>query len=463
MLLIALLITACGKTFNTGGGPAVSPVIQGHPTPALATQVETQTLNPSNALLSPTSFTTKTVEAKPLPTATAKISTRAPVIPTTPAFQPLTCLAPDQTSNHMMAPGVIAYQDNNLGKFATISASLWITSTLPIPGRYGEEWQSSLIGFSPDGEWLAYRPYRENDSSQLTFLSSGGAIKRTLVNYKKLLSFSDWPDLVFSGFSTFTWINEHLLHAEIWYQEDVDIPWIHQFEGILEQTSGRWMESLFYGLPGSEYPSTYQRPLDVIYSPDLSLVLFPPTNLDYGLMLWDLANKKELIFDKDWGGGGGPKIGLYAAWAPDSSKVAYIRLSQASQIDDLVIMNRDGRQLDIQSPFQATAGFTDYLSWSPDSRFLAFSVLREQNPLGTETLLVYDSETRKITLQCLLEIDRNRYHETIYYWSPDSHFLAYSMMLTQPIHIIDTQTGRIETLPVSGVPFGWSDKFQVPR
>jgi hypothetical protein len=392
-----------------------------------------------------------------------KITSAKFVIPTTSAFQPLTCQGPDQTSSQMTVPGVIAYQDNSLGKFATIGGSPWITSTLPIPGRYGEVWQSSLIGFSPDGEWLAYRPYRENDSSQLTFLTSGGAIKRTVVNYKKLLSFMDWPDPFFSGFSTYTWINQQLLHAEVWYQEDADIPWIHQFEGILDQASGRWMEPLFYGLPGSEYRSTYQRPLDVIYSPDLSLVLFPPTNLGYGLMLWDLTNKKELSFDKDWGGGGGPYIGLYAAWAPDSSKVAYIRLSQSSRIDDLIVLDRNGQQFDIQSPFQSTAGFTNYLSWSPDNRYLAFSVLREENPLGTETLLVYDSESQKITLQCLLEIDRNRYHETNYYWSPDSRFLTYSMALTQPIHVIDTKTGRIDTLPVTGVPFGWSDKFQVLR
>ena len=208
----------------------------------------------------------------------------------------------------------------------------------------------------------------------------------------KLLSFSDWQGLVFSGFSTYTWINTQLLHTEVLYHEDAESSNVYQFEGIIDRASGKWMELLFLNLPGSEYKSSYKRPLDVVYSPDLSLVLFPPTNLGNGLMLWDLSNKKELIFDKAWGGGGGPWIGLYAAWAPDSSKVAYIRLLQSSNIDDLVILDRDGQQAQIQSPIQAIAGFTYFLSWSPDSRYLAFSVLRSENPIGTETLLVYDSE-----------------------------------------------------------------------
>jgi Tol biopolymer transport system component len=128
-----------------------------------------------------------------------------------------------------------------------------------------------------------------------------------------------------------------------------------------------------------------------------------------------------------------------------------------------VILDRNGRQAQIKSPIQAVAGFTYFLSWSPNSRYLAFSVLREEDPLGTETLLVYDSESQKITFKCSLNIDMDRFSESIYYWSPDSRYLAYSMAITQPINIIDTQTGRIEVLPVIGMPFGWSDKFSIKK
>lgn len=467
MLLVysLLLITGCSRAFSSGNGLAVTPLNQGQLTPALATQIEKQTLSPSKMPPSPILTFTGTSQAKPSSTLTNQFSTPTPIYSATPVPQPVTCQTSDQNEplSQMMVPGVIAYQDNTLGKFAIIGGSPWVSSTLPIPGKHGEDWQSSLIGFSPDGEWLAYRPYKENDYSQLSFLSSKEEIKITPVNYKKLLSFSDWQGLVFSGFSSYTWVNAQLLHAEVWYREDAESKFDHQFEGIIDRTSGKWVESLFLDLPGSEYKSSFKRPLDVVYSPDLSLVLFPPTNLGYGLMLWDLANKKELIFDKVWGGGGGPWIGLYAAWAPDSSKVAYIRLSQSSSIDNLVILDRNGQQAKTHSPIQTIAGFTYFLSWSPNSRYLAFSLLRSENPLGTETLLVYDSESQEIFFQCLLNIDMNRYRETTYYWSPDSRFLAYSMAMTQPINIIDIQTGRIEVLPVIGMPFGWSDKFSTKK
>jgi hypothetical protein len=466
ILLVVLLplITACGKALSSGNSLTVSPLNQGQLTPALATQVEKQTLSPSKTPPSPTRMLSGTELAKPSSTLTNQFSTPTPISSATPAPQLVTCQTPDQNEPlSLMVPGVIAYQDNTVGKFAIIGGSPWVTTTLPIPGRRGEDWQSSLIGFSPDGEWLAYRPYKEIDYSQLSFLSGKGEVKRTPVNYKKLLSFSDWQGLVFSGFSTYTWINSQLLHTEVLYHEDAESSNVYQFEGIIDRVSGKWMEALFLDLPGSEYKSSFERPSDVVYSPDLSLVLFHPTNFGSGLMLWDLANKKELIFDKAWGGGGGPWIGLYAAWAPDSSKVAYIRLSQSSSIGDLVILDRNGQQAQIQSPIQAVAGFTYFLSWSPDSRYLAFSVLRSEDPVGTETLLVYDSETQKITFKCLLNIDIDRFSESIYYWSPDSRYLAYSMTLTQPINIIDTQTGRIEVLPVIGVPFGWSDKFSIKK
>jgi hypothetical protein len=466
MLLVVLLplITACGKDFSSGNGLAVTPVNQGQLTPVLATQIEKQTLYPSKMPSSPTLMPTGIVQAKPSSTLTNQFSTPIPTYSATPASQTVTCQTPDQSEplSQMMVPGVIAYQDNTLGKFAIIGGSPWVTTTLPIPGRRGEDWQYSLIGFSPDGEWLAYRPYKENDYSQLSFLSSQETISKVPVNYKELLSSVDGP-AIFSGYSTYTWVNDQLLHAEVHYQENTERPNVYPFEGIIDWASGKWMESLFLDLPGSEYKSNFERPLDAVYSPDLSLVLFPPTNLGYGLVLWDLENKKELNFDKAWGDGGVFRIGLYAAWAPDSSKVAYIRLIQSSSIDDLVILDRNGQQAQIQSPIRAVAGFTYFLSWSPDSRYLAFSVLREENPLGTETLLVYDSKSQKITFQCLLKIDRNRYSWTRYYWSPDSRFLAYSMAVTQPVNVIDTQTGRIEVLPVIGMPFGWSDKFSTKK
>jgi hypothetical protein len=466
MLLVVLLplITACGKAFSSGNSLAVTPLNQGQLTPAFATQVEKQTLSPSKTPPSPTLMLTGTMQAKPSSTLTNQFSTPIPASSATPAPQPVTCQMPDQNEplSQMMVPGVIAYQDDTLGKFAIIGGSSWVTTTLPILGRRGEEWQSSLIGFSPDGEWLAYRPYKENDYSQLSFLSSKGAISKIPVNYKELLSSVDGP-AIFSGYSTYTWVNDKLLHVEVLYQENAERPNVYPFEGIIDRGSGKWVESLFLDLPGSEYDSSFERPLDAVYSPDLSLVLFPPTKSGYGLLLWDLTSKKELIFDKAWEGDGVFEIGLYAAWAPDSSKVAYIRLSQSSSIDDLVILDRNGQQVQIQSPIQAVAGFTYFLSWSPDSRYLAFSVLRSEDPVGTETLLVYDSESQKITFKCLLNIDMDRFSESIYYWSPDSRYLAYSMAITQPINIIDTQTGRIEVLPVIGMPFGWSDKFSTQK
>ena len=139
LVVLLPLIAACGKIFNSGNGLAVTPVNQGQLTPALPTQVKHQTLSPSKTHPSPTLVPTGTVQAKPSSTLTNHLSTPISTDLVPPVPQTVSCQTPNQIEplSQVMVPGVIAYQDNALGKFAIIGGSPWVSTTLLIPGGVG--------------------------------------------------------------------------------------------------------------------------------------------------------------------------------------------------------------------------------------------------------------------------------------------------------------------------------------
>lgn len=129
-----------------------------------------------------------------------------------------------------------------------------------------------------------------------------------------------------------------------------------------------------------------------------------------------------------------------AVWSPDGKQIAW--LSDAGGEYDVYVMNVEGRG----APLKLTSrksGYPFALSWSPDSRKLAFT---DQ----TLTLTLLDALTGKETV-----VDRAQYENVDvsqekkpihdYAWSPDSRYMAYVKMdenLVYHIHIYSLESGK---------------------
>jgi tricorn protease len=129
-----------------------------------------------------------------------------------------------------------------------------------------------------------------------------------------------------------------------------------------------------------------------------------------------------------------------AAWSPDGKKIAY--LSDESGEYEIYIVDSIGRTEPVRLT-QHTDGYRHTLRWSPDSQKIAFA---------DQTLRCYilDVSTKAIT-----EVEKAHFENVdvsldlkpIYdfTWSPDSRFLAYSKMdadLVFKIYIYSLETGE---------------------
>ncbi|MFB0565917.1 MAG: S41 family peptidase [Candidatus Aminicenantaceae bacterium] len=130
-----------------------------------------------------------------------------------------------------------------------------------------------------------------------------------------------------------------------------------------------------------------------------------------------------------------------AAWSPDGKKIAYI--SDKSGEYEIYIVDPRGRKEAVKLT-EYKDGYRHTLRWSPDSKKIAFA---------DQTLRCYylDVATKKIT-----EVDK-AYFENVdvslklkpisdFSWSPDSRYLAYSKMdkdLVYKVYIYSLDSGEI--------------------
>ena len=129
-----------------------------------------------------------------------------------------------------------------------------------------------------------------------------------------------------------------------------------------------------------------------------------------------------------------------AVWSPDGTKIAYI--SDISGEYEIYIVDRKGESSPVKLTTH-TSGYRHTLKWSPDSRKLAYA---------DETLRCYylNIDTRKIT-----EVDKADYEHmdvsqdvkaiSDFSWSPDSRYIAYSKLnedLLYRIYIYSLEQNR---------------------
>jgi tricorn protease len=121
----------------------------------------------------------------------------------------------------------------------------------------------------------------------------------------------------------------------------------------------------------------------------------------------------------------------FPRWSQDGKSLAYI--SDTGGEEEIYVVDVPGGE-----PEQITKGTGNWKYppvWSPDGKKLAYSD-------GSQTLFLVDRETGRVS-----PVDSSEYWETTdYSWSPDSRWLAYSKYedhIFQSIFIFDTKTSKI--------------------
>jgi WD40 repeat protein len=349
-------------------------------------------------------------------------------------------------------PGVLAYYDaNQIGFFATGGSPLENTQ-LPISGTIS----TNLVGFSPDGEWLAYTLI----SPTIGLLSSSGDVLEHVMDMEVL--YSRIPDGAYlCGWEPrYGWINENLIPIAICYRLDAQSNRTNILFEILDPFLGLWREGMLSELPHIAEESRAQ------FSPDLSRVLYD--NASYDLVLWDLTNNKSIDIDQPpfesdifsntyW-------PDLRSAWSYDSSMVAITGsedklapLPDSGQRGVYLLGREGGKFRRITNFLQDFDTFQTYgLRWSHDSRYLAFGVTHSLGGDYRQTIYIYDTASNSYIFQCVLsQSDPVRLR-----WSPDNQFIAYTNSIVSPLVVINIRTGEIVELAERAIIGDWTDNLQ---
>jgi tricorn protease len=124
----------------------------------------------------------------------------------------------------------------------------------------------------------------------------------------------------------------------------------------------------------------------------------------------------------------------FPAWSPDGGTVAYFSDAGGEWGLTLVDQDGDGEERRFEIP---GAGFYLDPTWSPDGHSLAF----RDNSLALWILDVESGETTRVAQEPVY----TPFVTLTYSWSPDSRWLAYTLNdagLMQAIHVFDTESGE---------------------
>ena len=123
------------------------------------------------------------------------------------------------------------------------------------------------------------------------------------------------------------------------------------------------------------------------WSPDGSKIAYwSDATGEYELMIRDEAGNEEAVRITNYG----PGFRYNLFWAPDNKKIAFI--DKASQINIIDIKSRQTYKVDkaLQWMYGQQAGYS--VSWSPDSRYLAYHRDLENSH---DAVFIYDFDTKK--------------------------------------------------------------------
>jgi hypothetical protein len=327
--------------------------------------------------------------AAPSPQATATSTVAAPIETATPTLQPIIeCQGQgvlQEWGPGLTFPGTLVYYDYSQKKSVFLSGETHQIWDAPLT-----DVSNKLIGFSPNGEWLAYQSY----PATFHLFSAMGETKVfdadpdplfTLIAEDTHLETPIWP----------AWVNDHVIAMFATNPQEYDPN--YRFMIYLDPFTNEWLLFDIYSLKDFYFSGRG------IPSPDLSRIIYFPIvqNGKQYLTLVDVTTKEELRALYNYSNFVTVDVPYnYIAWTNGSEKVAFFDHNYESKLM-LSIWSRDGKVIHefLLDEYEDAS----VLRWSTDGNNLAIGVYRKRgdSPLDfSDSILVYDQNLKQITHSC---------------------------------------------------------------
>ena len=455
-ILIVLLISSCGEESQKSTETPFTP-LETNPTIQIPTPI---------IITTPTATLTDT----PLPSPKKTIlHSTATYTPTPQMIENVSSILdcsgggishpPDEDFS---IPGTIVYRGTE-GTLYTIGGSSLTKSKIVT-----EDLWIDVIGFSPDGTWLAYSPEEpeidpmSSTTRKIILLSNKGErIELTveITGFQSEIGDDEYIDGFNDNLSY--WINNNLIYAMLDLAKPNNSGPItnHTLTKFLNPFDGTWDSSVLEDLPNWT-PYWEMEDNSVGLSPDLSRVMYMSKS---GLVLRDREKDANLWVESSytdkW------YSGVLINWNPASTMVVVATWNRIGDQVPPLMMSRDGmnQRWIGNNEFPSTNGFSVVraISWSPDGQRLA---LAGQANLGDNIipyLYIYDTKPQKFVYRCPIIRTANDLPQKIF-WSPDGQYIAYAFLENNqedPLQVLNIQSGELTTIVQGAYIVGWSDKF----
>ncbi len=312
----------------------------------------------------------------------------------------------------------------------------------------------STFSVSPQGKYLAYEVWNGGKSFTLKISDAEGNMLISIDVAKDWYSF-EWFD------------DENLLIEDLGEKNNPFILFspFTQEQSILEAYFAKDTD-IFSDTDLIYYWGFYMYHKNV-HDPHLTRTLYPSSNADYDpvVVLRDLVSGEDLAAFPTYAG-----FGVSPKWSPDGEKIAIgLNTNTSAKIDgvnayEIFVIGRDGEIL-LSTNLTALSKtiYTSYLSWSPDSRYIAFRYTTDSDINENLELAVLDTSTNQITNYCITNNIDDLFFGSSYdsapIWSPDSEFLLIETLEpeTQARNtlIVDIGNGQAYLVRTGFAPIGW--------
>lgn len=411
---------------------------------------------PSSKVISPTPSQDPVVAL--IPTGTP-ISEDPRIIPCTNKDQP-DALAPSQDRT-----GTLLFRTADNKIIALNPATLEERTILSV-----QENIDAFGGIGLESRWIALIRF-QRPHSILLLSADGEVIIQDQISLPLLTDFEVW-------WNPGNWISYDTVQMSFGYRDTASA----ESKGdhvLLDPFHGLWHTELMDSLVDNYKREYYS---GVAFSPDLTRALYiQGKDKSPNLVLWD-TDRQVVLWSKEWYGGPPFKQSGElnpSAWTSDNSRIAFLYKSVAYPLKSnqnettmIYILDKDGIEIGtiLGNLASNRAASARGLIWSPNGRYLAFTMPSEES-LFVTSIYIYDYKKQEVGLLCQLDEEDVPTHRLIsnkFVWSPDSRYLIYHIGSNFPhepglIVMQNLFTGKVRKIDLeSKFPFliGWSSVSQ---